>query len=85
MVWQDIVITLANLLFLYSLSNQVLYGFKSKKGLIALSSSFFTFVGLYAMSFAMYTLGLYFSALTIFISACLWVVLFVQRLIYGRA
>ncbi|MDA3854857.1 MAG: hypothetical protein PF569_01265 [Candidatus Woesearchaeota archaeon] len=85
MVWQDFVISGANLLFIYSLSNQVFYGFKTKKGLIALSSSFLTFIGLFAISFAFYTLDMYLSFIALFVSAWLWVALFFQRIKYGRA
>ena len=85
MVWQDYVITIANLMFVFSLFNQVYYGYKIKKGLIAFSTSVPTFIGLYFMSFAFFSLSLYFSSLSVFISGCLWVVLFTQRIIYGEA
>jgi hypothetical protein len=82
MVWQDIIITIANLMFTYSLINQVHHGFKKKKGFLTITTSVLTFIGLYAMAVAFFTLGLYFSAIVATINATLWFVLFIQKMIY---
>ena len=82
MIWQDIVITIANLMFTYSLVNQVVYGFKKKKGFLTITTSVLTFIGLYAMTVAFFSLSLYFSAIVAFINATLWFILFVQRVVY---
>jgi len=39
MMWQDIIASLASVLFVCSLLPQIIYGFKTKKGLIALQFS----------------------------------------------
>ncbi|MBT3324441.1 hypothetical protein HN681_01980 [archaeon] len=85
MLWQDLVITIANLLFTYSLAHQVYYGFKKKKGLLTLIASGLTFIGLYAIAIAFFTLNLYFSSVVATINATLWLTLFIQRIKYSRA
>ena len=85
MVWQDIIIAIANVLFAYSLVYQVHYGFKEKKGFLTLQASIPTAIGLYAISFAFFTLNLYLSTLTSFFNGTMWFLLFVQRLIYKKA
>lgn len=85
MIWQDIVIAVANVLFSYSLINQVWYGYKKKKGLITLVTSGLTSIGLYAVAIALITLELYISGAVSALSATLWLVLFVQRIIYKKA
>ena len=82
MIWQDIVITIANIIFSASLLPQIYYGFKKKEGTITLITSGPTFIALYAICFAFFTLSLYFSTIMSFITGSLWLVLFVQRLIY---
>ena len=84
MVWQDIVISISNLLFTYSISNQVYYGFRKKKGLIVLQTSIITTLGLFALTIAFLTLDLYLSSVVSFINGALWYMLFLQRLIYEK-
>ena len=52
MVWQDIVISIANVLFTISLLNQVVHGFKSKEISITLLTSGLTTFGLIGMTLA---------------------------------
>jgi len=85
MVWQDIVITLANVLFIYSTLNQVIYGFKVKKGTITYIASGGSALGLMAMGVAFLTLELYLSSFVAFLSSILWIILFIQRIIYKKA
>ena len=84
MIWQDIIITIANLLFTISLINQVVYGFRKKKGLITLTTSFLTTLGLYAITIAFLTLGLPMSALVSCVNGTLWLILLIQRIIYKK-
>jgi len=84
-VWQDVLIATANILLGYSIAYQVYLGFKRKKGFLALQTSALTTAGLYLLSFAFFTLGFYLSTLVSFFDGTLWLVLFVQRLIYKRA
>jgi len=85
MLWQDIVISIANLMFTYSLIHQVYHGFKKKKGFLTLTASGLTSLGLFALSIAFFTLSLYLSTIISVINALLWLVLFVQRLVFKEA
>ncbi|MFH1276309.1 MAG: hypothetical protein ABIH82_04310 [Candidatus Woesearchaeota archaeon] len=84
MIWQDLVITCSIVLFAASLIPQVYLGFKKKKGYITLKTSIPTFVGLVTIMFAYLSLELYFSTIVGFITAFLWFLLLVQRLVYQK-
>lgn len=84
MIWQDIVISTANLFFSLSLINQVYCGYKEKSGPIKHLTSVPTFIGSYAICYAFWTMKLYFSSILAFVIATLWLSLFVQRLIYKK-
>ncbi|MBI2667653.1 hypothetical protein HYX17_02685 [Candidatus Woesearchaeota archaeon] len=85
MAWQDIAVSLSNLLFTYSLSQQAYYGFVRKKGLIVLQTSLLTLLGLFTLTISFISLGLYFSAVVTMINGVLWYILFLQRIIYEKA
>ncbi|MBW3021093.1 hypothetical protein KY334_07395 [Candidatus Woesearchaeota archaeon] len=82
MVWQDIVISIANVLFTFSLLNQVIHGFRSKKTSITYLTSGLTTIGLIAMTTAFFSLGLYYSGFSAGTNALLWFILFIQRILY---
>lgn len=84
MIWQDAVITAANIVFSVSLIPQVYHGLKHKTGPITLHTSAPTFIGLFAISFTFWTLSLFFSSVISFITGILWFVLFLQRVIYKK-
>lgn len=84
MVWQDIVIAIANLLFTYSLAFQIYRGFKDKKGYLALQTSFLTTIGLFTVAFAFFTLDLSASAIVAISNGFMWLILFIQGLIYNK-
>lgn len=85
MVWQDIIVAVANLLFGYSLLYQVYRGYKEKKGFLSMQTSSLTTIGLYALAFAYFTLGLFISTIIATFNGTMWLLLFVQRIIYRRA
>ncbi|MFA6908647.1 MAG: hypothetical protein WC289_02045 [Patescibacteria group bacterium] len=82
MIWQDIVITVASIIFSVALVPQVYAGYKEKKGTIAYGTSVPTFVGLYVLCVAYFTLELYLSTVVCFITASLWLILCIQKRIY---
>ncbi len=84
MIWQDILIAIANLMFTYSIAYQVYYGYKKKKGLLTLTASILTFTGLYTIAIAFFTLSLFFSGLISTVNGTLWFMLFIQRIIYKK-
>ncbi len=84
MIWQDIILTLVNFIFTYSLIPQVYHGFKVKKTSILFQTALLTFIGLYLSSIAMLTLRLYVSGAVMFVNATLWLLLFIQTVIYKK-
>ena len=84
MIWQDIVTAGANILFGYSLAYQVFRGFKEKKGFLSLQTSLLTTIGLYALAIVYFSLNLYISTLIAAFNATMWLLLLVQRIIFGK-
>ncbi len=82
MVWQDILIAVMNMMMGYALIPQVYKGFKEKRKNIATQTGFLTFSGIYIMGIAMFTLKLYFTTAVLFFNGTLWLILFIQSLIY---
>jgi hypothetical protein len=85
MVWQDILISLANIIFAYSLAYQVYIGFKEKKGALSIQTALLTFISLYVLSFAFITLNLFLSAIVSAFNGTMWALLLMQRLTYEKA
>ena len=83
-MWQDIIISIANILFGYSLVYQVYMGFKKKKGTIEKQTSILTTLGLYALAIAYFSLGLYISTIIGIFNGTLWLILFIQAQIYKK-
>lgn len=84
MSWQDIVVTIGNLVFVLSLVPQVYHGFKQKTGPIKWQTSAPTFFFMYVFVTVYYSLQLYFSAAVAFLVGTMWLALFIQRLIYKK-
>lgn len=81
-MWQDIVMMVVIIVFSVALLPQIYEGYKQKKGFITLGTSIPTFIGLYILSFCYYTLSLYFATATSLIAGTLWLILFVQKIVY---
>lgn len=84
MLWQDIVLTVASVVFSVALVPQIYFGFKNKSGPIKLQTSVPTFIGLYVVAITYYTLSLYLATATAFAAGTLWFVLFAQRILYRK-
>jgi hypothetical protein len=82
MLWQDIVITIANILFSYALIPQVYHGFKTKQGVMTLQTAILTTIGLFACAIAFTTINLLFSGIISALNGTLWAILLIQKLIY---
>jgi len=82
MVWQDIVITICIVLSSYALIPQVIYGFKTKKKLIAIQTSLITTLSVYTITFVFFTLKLYFSTAINFLIGTLWLIILFQGIKY---
>lgn len=85
MIWQDIVMMAANIIFVVSLVPQISKGFRQKKGFISVFTSLPTAIGLFMVAYALYTLGLYLSSAITLVSALLWLTLFIQKIAYKNA
>ena len=75
MIWQDVVIALANTIFIFSLAEQLYEIIKAKSSTLSLINTFTLGVGLSAISVAMFTLDLYFSSFVTAMNALLWFVI----------
>ncbi len=84
MIWQDILISSMSIVFSVSLIPQIYSGFKEKVGPIKFQTSIPTFIGLYVVSFTYWTLALFFSSVITFITGTVWLILFIQRLMYQK-
>lgn len=82
MIWQDLVISASGFIFGAALIPQVWHGFVKKKGAINPWTSAPTFIALYVMTIAYYTLDLILSMIVLFVTGTLWLLLFVQWLLY---
>ena len=82
MIWQDIVITIANISFSYALITQIVKGFKEEKANISLQTGLLTALGLYMMVVAFFTLKLWFSSIISSFNGTLWLTLFLQSIVY---
>lgn len=83
MIWQDIVITLANILMGYAIVPQIIHFFKTKKSL-ALQTTSLTVIGLIAMISCFFTLRLYLSFGITILTTILWTILLIQSIIYKK-
>lgn len=84
MAWQDITITTANIILSIALFPQIYHGFRKKVGTIKHATSIPTFISIYAISIAFWSLSLFFSSIITFITGTMWLTLFIQRLIYPK-
>jgi hypothetical protein len=82
MIWQDIVITIVYVALSAALLPQIIKGFKERKGHIVIYSSAPTAIGLYVVAATFLTLGLVLSSIISFITATMWLILMIQKLVY---
>lgn len=75
MRWEDWIITIRQIIFMFALVPTL-----TGKDKPAKTTSFITFVVLLAFCAAQYFLKLYFATVTTFILACLWFILGIQKL-----
>jgi hypothetical protein len=83
-MWQDVVISIVMVLFAYALIPQIIRGFKIKRKLVSVQTSLITCLGMYVLSYVYSTLNLNFSVIVSLITGTLWLILFIQSLIYKK-
>tara|TARA_Y100000310_G_scaffold316947_1_gene369257 strand:- start:10899 stop:11162 length:264 start_codon:yes stop_codon:yes gene_type:complete len=84
MVWQDIIVSLTNLIFIYAMLPQIIYGFKTKKGLISIQFSGLNILAMIGLIFVYASFDLPFSIILTIILIILWIILLFQRLKYKK-
>ncbi len=82
-MWQDIVVSIASIIFVYAMIPQIIYGFKTKKGLISVQFSLLNILAMTGLVVVYATFGLIFSTALNIIITLLWFILLIQRLKYG--
>ncbi len=80
----DIILTVCSVAFGYALIPQVIYGYRNKLGTVTIQTSTITCAGLYTIAGVYVSLGYWFAAGACGIAATLWLILLIQRLIYGK-
>jgi hypothetical protein len=84
MVWQDIAITLINVLTGYVLIPQVYHGFKTKTSGLKLQTLIITTICLFSFAIVFATMGLILSALISTFNSIMWGLLLLQKLKYSN-
>ena len=82
-VWQDWVLCFSTFLIGFSLLPQVWHGYVNKKKTIMLKTSLITSFLLAVQTFAIFTLKLYLAGTACLLVAIIWMILFIQGIIYG--
>ena len=82
-MWQDIVISIASIIFVYATIPQIIYGFKIKKGLISVQFSLLNILAMTGLVVVYVSFGLVFSTVINILITLLWFILLIQRLKYG--
>lgn len=84
MMWQDIVVTIVSLTFVYAMIPQIIYGFKKKEGVITYQFSVLNIFAMVALIIAYYSLGLVFATAISVVILLGWTTLFIQKIIYKK-
>jgi uncharacterized protein with PQ loop repeat len=83
-MWQDIVISIASVLLCMALVPQIIKGFKEKREEISILTASITTLGMYIVAFTYFTLNLPVSTIVAIVTGSLWLVLFIQSVIYKK-
>ncbi len=82
--WQDPILAIVTITLAYSLIPQVIKGFRVKKGLISLQTLIVRLVATSVIVWVVnFTLRLYFSVMIGTICLICWLILLIQRIIWG--
>ena len=84
MIWQDIVIGIASIFLCIALIPQIIKGLKTRKKNISLLTALITTLGMYILAFTYSTLNLPFSTIIAIVTGTLWLILFIQSIIYKK-
>ena len=82
MIYQDILMLIAGILFVISLIPQIILNFKHRKVLISWGMLITTIVGLFLVIFSMLTLKLFFTFGIKLITVLLCLIILIQKMVY---
>jgi len=85
MIWQDVVVGIVNIIFIYAMLPQIIYGFRTKVGLISIQFSVLNILAMIGLLLVYISFSLYVSVVLTVVLIVLWAVLLYQRLSYGKA
>jgi len=84
MIWQDVVVGVVNVLFIYAMIPQIVYGFKAHKGLISVQFSVLNILAMLLLLVVYVSFELYVSVILTGVLMFLWAILLFQRVAYGK-
>ena len=73
-----------NVLFIYAMIPQLVYGFKTRKGLISIQFSLLNILAMLLLLLVYVSFGLYLSVVLTVVLIVMWMILFLQRVSYGK-
>ncbi len=79
----DLILTICSIAFGYALVPQIIYGFRNKLGTVTIQTSTVTSAGLYTIAGVYLYQQFWFASVACAATATLWLVLLMQRLVYG--
>jgi hypothetical protein len=83
MIWQDWVASLASVIFIYAMIPQILYGHKTRQGLISIQFAVFNIIAMTGLVVVYASFGLLLAAILNSALILCWIALLGQRLKYG--
>ena len=83
-MWQDIAIAVTDVFLSYALLPQIIHNFKNKLSDVTFQTSFIGTIGLYFLTYVVYTLGLVFSSIITGVAATLWLIILIQGFMYKK-
>ncbi|MGC9309329.1 MAG: hypothetical protein ACP5D2_01385 [Candidatus Nanoarchaeia archaeon] len=84
MIWQDIIVSIANIIFLCAMLPQIIYGFKTKKGLISFQFSILNILAMIGLGIVYISYNLFISVILDILLIFLWAILLIQRIKYKK-
>ncbi len=82
--WQDLLLTIVSIGFVYSLIPQIFLNFKIKQIQFSWQTIIITTVGIYVSAICNFSLDLHFTGITNLITGTCWLTLGIQKIFFER-
>ncbi len=82
MIWQDLALSITNIIVGYALIPQVYHGFKNKVGAMTLQTAIISTIGIFMFAAIFATMNLLLSAAISTFNGIMWSLLLIQKLVY---